>query len=250
MRPPLPGRRQPPPASGAPSTAKMARRAEAPLRRRLARSVWLPGSAARLRGRRRDPRLSARVQSAFARWAARPRAPTSTGDYMILDGQTRRNLELVRSGRAARGGRGLLGVLDRTCTARAGACCAAGSASRCSISRRSRRGTTPSRSSSSAPAARDGSAAAILKRIGDLERLTGRTVAGTSSPRDLHNLRPTLGMCRNCAPRWTRSRPRLSPLCANDSTPAPRSPRLSSGPSPVPNEGRRIRPATTPNSTA
>src|SRR5437763_8073528 len=58
----------------------------------------------------------------------------STADFMTLDGQTRRNLELVRSGREGRapepsprsggrreaGGRGLLGVLDRSRTAPGG----------------------------------------------------------------------------------------------------------------------------------
>jgi DNA mismatch repair protein MutS len=34
---------------------------------------------------------------------------------------------------------------------------------------------------------------ATLKQMGDLERLTGRTVAGTVGPRELHNLRATLG---------------------------------------------------------
>src|SRR5438874_2144486 len=35
---------------------------------------------------------------------------------------------------------------------------------------------------------------ALLQRIGDLERLTGRTVAGTVGPRELHVLRTTLGL--------------------------------------------------------
>jgi DNA mismatch repair protein MutS len=115
------------------------------------------------------------------------------GDFMVLDGQTRRNLELVRSGRAAHGGRGLLGVLDRSCTAGGG--------------RLLRRWLSQPLLDLAAlgarhdavaafvedPATRSASRAA-LNRIADLERLTGRMVAGTSSPRDLHSLRATLAL--------------------------------------------------------
>ncbi|HEY8597298.1 MAG TPA: DNA mismatch repair protein MutS [Thermomicrobiales bacterium] len=116
-----------------------------------------------------------------------------TGDYMTLDGQTRRNLELMRSGRTASGGRGLLGVLDRSCTAGGG--------------RLLRRWLSQPLLDLAALAARHDAVAefveqtaarltarAALNRIGDLERLTGRMVAGTSSPRELHNLRLTLGV--------------------------------------------------------
>lgn len=116
-----------------------------------------------------------------------------TGDYMTLDGQTRRNLELMRSGRTASGGRGLLGVLDRSSTAGGG--------------RLLRRWLSQPLLDLAALTARHDAVAefveqaaarstarAALNRIGDLERLTGRTVAGTSSPRDLHNLRQTLGV--------------------------------------------------------
>lgn len=115
------------------------------------------------------------------------------GDYMTLDGQTRRNLELTRSGRTASGGRGLLGVLDRSCTAGGG--------------RLLRRWLSQPLLDLTALAARHDAVAefvgqtaaraearAAFKRIGDLERLTGRMVAGTSSPRDLHSLRLTLGV--------------------------------------------------------
>ncbi len=116
----------------------------------------------------------------------------STGDYMVLDSQTRRNLELTRSGREARAGRGLLGVLDRSSTANGG--------------RLLRRWLSQPLLNVEALAERhDGvgefvaraaareAARATLKQMGDLERLTGRTVAGTVGPRELHNLRTTLG---------------------------------------------------------
>ena len=116
-----------------------------------------------------------------------------TGDYMTLDGQTRRNLELMRSGRSASGGRGLLGVLDRSCTAGGG--------------RLLRRWLSQPLLDLAALATRHDAVAefvdqpsvrtearAALNRIGDLERLTGRIVAGASSPRDLHGLRATLGV--------------------------------------------------------
>ena len=116
-----------------------------------------------------------------------------TGDYMTLDGQTRRNLELMRSGRTASGGRGLLGVLDRSSTAGGG--------------RLLRRWLSQPLLDLAALAARHDAVAEFveqaaarsaarvaLNRIGDLERLTGRMVAGTSNPRDLHSLRLSLGV--------------------------------------------------------
>lgn len=115
-----------------------------------------------------------------------------TDNFMALDGQTRRNLELLRSGRAAPGGRGLLGVLDRSCTAGGG--------------RLLRRWLSQPLLDLAALAERhDGvaefvaqsairnEARALLGRSGDLERLTGRIVAGTIGPRELHALRTTLG---------------------------------------------------------
>ncbi len=116
-----------------------------------------------------------------------------TGDYMTLDGQTRRNLELMRSGRTASGGRGLLGVLDRSSTAGGG--------------RLLRRWLSQPLLDLAALAVRHDAVAEFveqaaarsaarvaLNRIGDLERLTGRMVAGTSNPRDLHSLRLSLGV--------------------------------------------------------
>ena len=116
-----------------------------------------------------------------------------TGDYMTLDGQTRRNLELMRSGRTASGGRGLLGVLDRSSTAGGG--------------RLLRRWLSQPLLDLAALAARHDAVAEFveqaaarsvarvaLNRIGDLERLTGRMVAGTSNPRDLHSLRLSLSV--------------------------------------------------------
>jgi DNA mismatch repair protein MutS len=115
-----------------------------------------------------------------------------TGDYMTLDAQTRRNLELARSGREGRSGRGLLGVIDRSQTAPGG--------------RLLRRWLSqPLLNLAALEERHDGvgefvaratareECRAILKQMGDLERLTGRTVAGTVGPRELHNLRGTLG---------------------------------------------------------
>ncbi len=114
-----------------------------------------------------------------------------TGDYMILDSQTRRNLELVRSGRTGQVSGGLLSVLDRTATAAGG--------------RLLRRWLSQPLLNLTALAARQDAVAeflteptaraavrAALQRIGDIERMTGRLVAGTSSPRDLHHLRASL----------------------------------------------------------
>ncbi|MFN8517119.1 MAG: DNA mismatch repair protein MutS, partial [Chloroflexia bacterium] len=116
----------------------------------------------------------------------------STGDYMTLDAQTRRNLELARSGREGRAGRGLLGVIDRSQTAPGG--------------RLLRRWLSqPLLNLAALEDRHDGvgefvdratareECRATLKQMGDLERLTGRTVAGAIGPRELHNLRGTLG---------------------------------------------------------
>ena len=116
-----------------------------------------------------------------------------TGDYMALDGQTRRNLELLRSGRAAHGGRGLLGVLDRSCTAGGGRLLRRW-LSQPLLDLAALRARHDAVAGFVDDAATRAEARAALNRIGDLERLTGRIVAGTGSPRDLHGLRATLGV--------------------------------------------------------
>ncbi len=140
--------------------------------------------------RENDPRLLAAVG------ALRTEA---AGDYMALDGQTRRNLELTRGGRggiAERGarqsrGQGLLGVIDQTRTAVGG--------------RLLRRWLSQPLLDLAALAARHEAVAefvadagardacrAHLGRMGDLERLTGRVVTGRAAPRELQRLRATL----------------------------------------------------------
>ncbi|HET8631812.1 MAG TPA: DNA mismatch repair protein MutS, partial [Thermomicrobiales bacterium] len=122
-----------------------------------------------------------------------------TGDFMTLDGQTRRNLELMQSGRwertrrgqRERGARGLLGVLDRTRTSPGG--------------RLLRRWLGQPLLDLAALAARhdaveellgatDARAAAreALGRVGDLERLAGRILARRAEPRELLALRAAL----------------------------------------------------------
>ena len=119
-------------------------------------------------------------------------ATYSTGDYMVLDAQTRRNLELTRSGREARAGRGLLGVLDRSCTANGGRLLRRWlSQPLLNVAALGERHDGVGEFVARAVAREEGRAA--LKQMGDLERLTGRMVAGTVGPRELHNLRGTLG---------------------------------------------------------
>ncbi len=168
-----------------------------------------------------------------------------TEAFMTLDGQTRRNLELHRSGRAETGGqargRGLLGVLDRSCMAGGG--------------RLLRRWLSQPLLDLTALAERHDAVAefvrqsamraelrALLHRVGDLERLTGRAVAGTSGPRELHALRAslelvppiraTLGACQFA--RTVALRDQLDP-CDEAAT-------LIGEAIAGANEGRRIRP--------
>ncbi len=131
-----------------------------------------------------------------------------TDDFMALDAQTRRNLELVRSGRGGPGGRGLLGVIDRSETAGGG--------------RLLRRWLSQPLLDLAALGARHDAVAellaasalraesrVLLDRVGDLERLTGRAIAGTIGPRELHGLRATLAIVPELRERLA---PLVSPL--------------------------------------
>jgi len=113
------------------------------------------------------------------------------GDYMVLDANTRRNLELTETIRGGQIKGSLLGVLDRTVTPMGG--------------RLLRRwisqplldaGRLEARLDAVEAFYRDGTLRAqireALRDIGDLERLTNRVLAGAAGPRELINLRTTL----------------------------------------------------------
>ncbi len=181
--------------------------------------------------RENSPRLLANVR-ALRTYTA--------GDFMALDGQTRRNLELVRSGRGDQTGRGLLGTLDRCCTAPGGR-----------LLRRwlgqpllDLRALGERHDAVAELVARPegrGDCRALLGRAGDLERLTGRVGAGLAEPRELHRLRATLELLPALietlapldAPLLARLRDALDPLTEAAELIA----RAVAGP----HEGRRIR---------
>jgi len=115
----------------------------------------------------------------------------SVDRYMVLDAQTRRNLELVQSISPDSGGRSLLQVLDRTVTPMG--------------ARLLKKWVQLPLLDVNEIAERQAAVAflvenpllraelrGVLKEVADIERLTSRAVAGTCSPRDLGLLRDSL----------------------------------------------------------
>ncbi|MGN6564843.1 MAG: DNA mismatch repair protein MutS, partial [Thermomicrobiales bacterium] len=164
-----------------------------------------------------------------------------TSAFMVLDAQTRRNLELVRGGRGPRGGRGLLGVLDATRTAPGG--------------RLLRRWLSQPLLDPSALAARHdageeflaqpamrGEGRVILGQLGDLERLTGRMTAGTVGPRELHALRASLGQIAPLAESRAAATAPLTARCRDALDPCSDVADLIERAVAGAHEGRRIRP--------
>ena len=106
------------------------------------------------------------------------------GDQLVLDAQTRRNLELSRTQLAGSLHGSLLWALDRTATAMGGRCLRrwieAPLVDRSAILRRQEAVSELVEHRPLRQALRR-----LLRPMGDLERLAGRAGAGTASPRDL-----------------------------------------------------------------
>jgi DNA mismatch repair protein MutS len=119
-----------------------------------------------------------------------PRA-YSLAEHMPLDERTRRNLELLESSRGDRAG-SLLGVLDHTATPMGGR-----ALRRWITQPLLDRGALETRLDNVGTFAADGALREALREelrgMADLERLTGRAVAGSVAPRELRSLGQALG---------------------------------------------------------
>ncbi len=115
----------------------------------------------------------------------------SSQDGMVLDGYTRRNLELLRNGRTGRIEGSLLSVLDRTCTPMGGRLLRRWIGKplldRAEIDAR----LNAVEALVGAGELRD-QIRGLLKHVGDLERQIGRIVQGVASPRELMHLAEAL----------------------------------------------------------
>jgi len=115
----------------------------------------------------------------------------STGEYMVLDAATRRNLELTETIRDRRTQGSLLGVLDRTVTAMGGRLLRRWmSRPLLDIERLDRRLDVIEALFT------DGMLRAqvleILRSVNDIERLSNRIITGAAGPRELTSLKETL----------------------------------------------------------
>ncbi|MBI3159243.1 MAG: DNA mismatch repair protein MutS [Chloroflexi bacterium] len=115
----------------------------------------------------------------------------STSEFMVLDGNTRRNLELAETLRGGQRAGSLLGILDHTITPM-GARLLQQWVSRPLVDV----AAIQARQAGVQVFFNDGLLRAevrqTMKRLGDLERLTNRVVGGSAIPRDLAALRSTL----------------------------------------------------------
>ena len=106
------------------------------------------------------------------------------GDQLVLDAQTRRNLELTRTQLGGSHHGSLLWALDRTATAMGGRCLRRWiEAPLVDLAAIQRRQGAVSELVEQRPLRQ--SLRRLLRPMGDLERLAGRAGAGTASPRDL-----------------------------------------------------------------
>jgi len=115
----------------------------------------------------------------------------SVDRYMVLDLQTRRNLELVHPLTSDVGSRSLLDVLDRTVTAMGARLLKRWLLQPLLDPEEISRRQDAVEAFVQAPLLR-AELRDILKQVADVERLTSRAVAGTCSPRDLGALRESL----------------------------------------------------------
>jgi DNA mismatch repair protein MutS len=117
--------------------------------------------------------------------------PTTSG--MALDTYTRRNLELLRNGRSGRLDGSLLAVLDRTRTPMGGRLLRAWLSQplRDVVAINQRLDAVEHHVQASALR---GEVRALLARVGDLERQTGRVAQGLASARELRDLASSLGV--------------------------------------------------------
>ena len=135
-------------------------------------------------------KTSATAERAAARLASIPLDPPTTwhaGDRLVLDAQTRRNLELTRTQMGGVLPGSLLWAIDRTATAMGGRCLRrwieAPLVQRASILERQAAVTELVTQSGLRRSLRR-----LLRPMGDLERLAGRAGAGSASARDLVSL--------------------------------------------------------------
>ena len=116
----------------------------------------------------------------------------STSSFMALDAATRRNLEITQAGRAGGPQGSLLAVLDKTVTPMGGRLLRRWLGQPLLDLPRLR-----SRQAAVAELVEDGvrraELVALLRGVGDLERLLGRVVQGSASPREVVSLRRGLG---------------------------------------------------------
>jgi len=112
-------------------------------------------------------------------------------DFMVLDGVTLKNLEIVESNRADSAKRSLLGVVDATVTSMGGRLLRSWLL-RPSIKRSEIQTRLTAVTELGDSILRD-KLRFLLKEVSDLERLVGRLNLGTASPRDLLALNRSLG---------------------------------------------------------
>ena len=130
------------------------------------------------------------LSRAAARLAAIPLDPPTTwqaGDHLVLDAQTRRNLELTRTQMGGLLAGSLLWAIDRTATAMGGRCLR-----RWIEAPLVHRAAILERQNAVSELVEHGGLRRSLRRLlrpmGDLERLAGRAGAGSASARDLVSL--------------------------------------------------------------
>jgi DNA mismatch repair protein MutS len=115
----------------------------------------------------------------------------TTGEYMVLDAPTRRNLELTETLRERRTKESLLGVLDHTVTAMGGRLLRRWlSRPLLDLDRLNRRLDLVE--AFYVDGMLRGQVRDVLRSVGDLERLTNRVLTGAAGPRELVYLKETL----------------------------------------------------------
>ena len=178
-----------------------------------------------------------------------PLSVYSTGGFMVLDAQTRQNLELFQAGRGRTEEHSLLSVLDRTRTAMGGRLLRRWVGQPLLDPEEIGRRLDVVEDLSTDGFVRSATAAA-LGQIADLERICGRIAAGTALPRDLTGLRTGLtaaaGLSEDigglAAASWLQ--PQLTPV---PEVPELIAAAISDEPSGAPGEGNVIRPGFSPD---